>query len=113
MSLKTDYGLASALHTAFVAGQTYIGTALAPGVAYASLQSALVAAAAQGKTQFTVTVSVTHAPGTLRLSGKYYETFCDGVYSALAIEDIYSSEVTVALNTTDNITTSIDFVFDF
>lgn len=113
MSLKTDYALTTALTTAYDAGVAYIGTGGAPGAAYASLSAGLAAAAAQGKETFTVTISVTHAPSTLRLQGKYWDAFKTGVLGALAVEGIYNYEVSLALNTEDATDTQIDFSFTF
>jgi len=113
MSLKTDYALSTALTAAYDAGVAYVGTGIAPGAAYATLSAGLAAAAAQGKETFTVTVSVTHAPSTLRLQGKYWNAFKTGVLSALAAEGIYNYEITLALNTEDATDTQIDFDFAF
>ena len=113
MSLKTDYGLAAALDTAFNAGKDYIGTELAPGSAYPTLSAGLTDAASQGKETFLISVAVLHAPETLKLQNKYWLAFQSGMYQALADEGIYNTEVTFTLNVADTLETKIDFNFSF
>ena len=113
MSLRTDYDLSTALSTAYQAGVDYIGTVGSPGAAYADLSAGLSDASSKGKESFTVTVSVTHAPDTLKLQNKYWNAFQAGIISALAVEGIYSYEVSLALNTDDTNDTKVDFTFSF
>jgi hypothetical protein len=113
MSLRTDYDLSSAISTAYQAGVDYIGTQASPGAAYADLSSGLSDAAATGKESFTITISVTHVPDTLKLENKYWDSFKAGIISALAAEGIYSYEVSLALNTEDSQDTKVDFTFSF
>jgi hypothetical protein len=131
MSLRTDYNISGALDTAFVAGwQFVLGTCsntgyttaaecvLGSGVwtaspAYASLSAGLATAAAQGKETFTLTMSCAHNPGALRLLGKYWATFKDGILAAMATERIFDYEVDVALNTSDSTQLQVDFNFTF
>ena len=113
MSLRTDYDLNTALSTAFQAGVDYIGTQASPGAAYADLSAGLSDAASKGKETFTITISVTHVPDTLKLLNKYWDAFQAGIISALAAEGIYSYEVTLALNTDDANDTKVDFTFSF
>ncbi len=113
MSLRTDYDLSTALSTAYQAGVDYIGTLASPGVAYADLSAGLSDAASKGKEAFTITVSVTHAPDTLKLQNKYWDSFQAGIITALAAEGIFSYEVTLALNTEDTNDTKVDFTFSF
>ena len=113
MSLRADYALSTAIDTAFQAGVDYIGTESIPGSAYATLSAGLIAAAGMGKESFTITVDVTHAPQTLKLQNKYWNAFKAGIIDALAVEGIYSYEVTLTLNTDDAQDTKIDFAFSF
>lgn len=83
------------------------------GQAYVDLQTGLASAAAEGDTTFTITTLVSFAPSSLRLQGKYWETFVDGVKAGLGLEEIYEYEVDVLLNTSDTVITNIDFNFHF
>jgi len=112
MSLKTDYldginGLTQKMIDVFTAGQSYVATNLA------ALTTALQAAAAQGKTKFTVTLPVSFEPANLRLKGQHYQAFRSGCLHRLGTEDIFQFEVDVVLNTSDLSNTQIDFNFNF
>ena len=115
-TLRDYYPLITALETAFAAGKAYVAPAAPPlpaGEAYAPLQLGLADAALQGITTFTVTCLVSHAPSTLRLQGKYWETFVDGIKTGLGLENIYDYEVDILINTSDTVITNIDFNFHF
>ena len=109
-SALTGYRTAA---TAYTAGVDYIGTLASPGAAYATLSTELASASAAGKESFTVSISVTHQPDTLKLENKYWDSFKAGIISALAVEGIYSYEVTLTLNTDDTQNTKVDFAFSF
>lgn len=117
MSLKTDYfdgatGLQQKMNDAFDGGASYVTTNLS------ALSTALVDAAAQGKTTFTVNV-----PGTGTVNSTYLranngnnlllKAFLAGITSGLAAQDIYSYECTPKLNVSDTLSTSVDFIFTF
>ncbi len=117
MSLKTDYfdgatGLQAKLNDAFDAGVTYVTTNLS------TLSAALIDAAAQGKTKFTVTTT-----GTGSLNGGYLrankgdnlllKAFFSGIQNGLAAQDIYNYECSLVLNVTDTVDTKVDFNFNF
>lgn len=117
MSLKTDYfdgatGLQSKMNDAFDIGVAYITTNLS------AISTALISAAAQGKTKFTVTLS-----GTSSLNPEYLKAnngnnlllkaFLAGLTDGLAAQDIYAYECTPALNTSSSTTTSVDLNFNF
>lgn len=115
MSLKTDYydgstGLILQMDSAFTAGAAFVTTNLA------TLSAALKAQAAAGVTTFTVTITTSDNPAYLRgNSGNnlYNKSYQAGIINGLAQQGIYGYEVAVALNTKDNVTTSIDFNFTF
>lgn len=117
MSLKTDYfdgatGLQSKLNDAFDEGVAYVTTNLT------ALQSALLSAAAQGSTKFTVTITGTGAlnAGYLRANNGdnlLLKAFFAGIQDGLAAEDIYNYECSLKLNVSDTINTNVDFLFNF
>lgn len=117
MSLKTDFfdgatGLQTKLNDAFDVGVTYVTTNLA------TLSAALIDAAAQGKTKFTVTVTGTGSlnAGYLRASNGnnlLLKAFFAGITSGLATQDIYGYECTLTLNVADSVDTKVDFNFNF
>jgi len=117
MSLREDYsgvctgGFHNDMATVFQAGVDYVGTAATPGVAYSALSTALNTSASAGTKIFTVTIDVTFEPDNLKLNGIHQKTFFDGILDALNHEGIYSDYVTLALNTSDTLTTKIDFNF--
>ena len=112
MSLKTDYldgasGLTQQMIGVFGEGQSFVTASLA------TLQSELLDAAGKGLTTFTVTLPVAFEPENLKLKGLHWESFKSGIIAQLAAEEIYSYEVGVALNESDQITLQIDFNFNF
>jgi hypothetical protein len=117
MSLKTDYfdgatGLQTKMNDAFTAGSTYVSTNAS------ALSAALIAAAAQGNTKFTVTIT-----GTGSLSGAWLranngnnlllKAFFAGIADGLAAQDIYNYESSLSLNVSDSVNTNVDFNFNF
>jgi len=117
MSLREDYsgtctgGFESDMAVVFQAGVDFIGTELAPGIAYPVLSTALNASATAGIKVFTSTVDVTFEPDNLKLGGIHQDTYFAGILDALAHEGIYSMYVSLVLNTSDTLTTKIDFNF--
>jgi hypothetical protein len=112
MSLKTDYldgasGLTQQMIEVFGEGASYVTASLA------TLQSELQTAASKGQTAFTVTLTVAFEPENLKLKGMHWESFRAGIISQLAVEEIYSYEVGVELNESDQVTLQIDFNFNF
>jgi hypothetical protein len=110
MSLRTNYtgALDTALGTARLAGYTLIHTTVNGLVA-----STMAAQAAKGNKTFTFTTTVSFQPADLRLLGDLWEAYKSGVMEALHSDDIMDNEVDVALNTSDQTTTSIDLNFHF
>ena len=117
MSLREDYsgvctgGFHDDMATVFQAGIDLVGTAGSPGTGYTQLQTALNSSAAAGIKVFTVTVETAFEPTNLRLNGVHQQTYFAGILDALAHEGIYSAYITLALNTSDTQTTSVDFQF--
>jgi hypothetical protein len=112
MSLKTSFydgltGLHQQLNNAFDAGGQLVTDSLA------TITTELQAAAAAGKITFTVNLITSYQTANLRLNGLLLKAYLAGVTQALAAEDIYSYEVTPALNTSSNTDTSIDLKFNF
>ena len=117
MSLRTDYfdgvtGLQSKLNDAFTQGGTYVTTNLT------TLSNALIAAAAQGSTKFTVTINGTGAlnAGYLRANNGnnlLLHAFFAGIQYGLAGQNIYDFECSLVLNVSDSINTNVDFNFNF
>lgn len=117
MSLKTDFfdgatGLNTKMSDAYDAGEAYVAANLS------TLSAALIAAAEQGKTKFTVTVT-----GTGTLNGGYLrgnkgdnlllKSFFAGILGGLASEQIFNYECSLVLNITDSVATNVDFNFNF
>ena len=117
MSLREDYsgvctgGFHDDMATVFQAGVDFVGTAGSPGVAYATLSTAIGTAAAAGTRIFTVTVDTTFEPNSLRLNGIHQQTYFAGIIDALAHEGIYEMYVGLSLNTSQTTATSVDFNF--
>lgn len=117
MSLREDYsgvctgGFHDDMATVHQAGIDLVGTQAVPGTGYAQLQTALNNSSAAGIRVFTVTVDTVFEPDNLRLDGIHQQTYFAGIIDALAHEGIYSMYVTLALNTTDTLVTSVDFQF--
>jgi len=116
-TLRDSYALTTALDGAYQAGKAYVTPVVGQtpaSAAYILLQAGLAAAATAGKTNFTVTCEVsTPSPSSLRLLGRYWQAFRNGVLDSLSSENLYDWQVTLELNTSDTVVTSIDFVFDF
>ena len=110
MSFRTTFtgALDTKLAEARAAGQTFIVTTNS-----AAITIGLTDAANKGQKKFTLNYSVTYQPADLRLLGPLWDAFKTGVEQGLASQDIMGNEVTVKLNTTDNLATSVDLVFVF
>lgn len=112
MSLKTDYldganGLTEKMMEVFDAGQLFVTTN------NAALISGLQGAAASGLSTFTITILTGFQPEFLRLEGTHMNTYFSGIRSGLLTEFIYTYEVAIALNTSDQTDTSVDLNFTF
>lgn len=110
MSLKTDFldgvsGLSQKMAAVFAAGAQFVVDNRA------ALQAELETSASKGLRSFTVTLLVAFEPDYLRLEGAHMNTFFSGIKSGLLAEEIYEHEVSLELNTSDQVDTSIDFVF--
>lgn len=81
---------------------------------YATLLSGLQAAAAAGKSVFTITVTTTDNTTYLRLKGNYMKAYFAGIYYALNKEGIFNTyEVSLSLDTSQVSSTGIIFSFTF
>lgn len=112
MSLKTDYldgsnGFTQQMADVFAQGESFVASNST------ALATALQTAASKGQKKFTVTLETSFEPANLRLNGLHLQTYLAGIQAALASEDVYNYEVTLALNTSLQTTTSIDFNFSF
>lgn len=115
MTLKTDYydgltGLNQQLKDAFDAGATYVSTN------FTALQTALLTAASEGKTKFTVTLNTVYKPTPMRANNGdnlLKKAYFAGIAQGLGDSDIYSYECELKLNTSDSVTLKIDFNFNF
>lgn len=112
MSLKTDYydgvnGFNTKMNDVFVAGQGFV-TANS-----ANLTAQLQAAAAKGLKAFKINIITTFEPSNLRLNGTHQATYFAGITNQLGTEEIFDYEVSLALNTSDQTDTSVDFNFTF
>ena len=110
MSLKTDYldganGYTTKMAAVFAAGEQFVVDNRA------TLQSELEAQAAQGVKTFDVTVITVFETAYLRLEGNHMNTFFSGIKAGLFAEDIYEQEVSLSLDTSDTVTTSVIFSF--
>ncbi|CAB4124759.1 hypothetical protein UFOVP53_28 [uncultured Caudovirales phage] len=111
MSLKTDYlqgatGLTTQMLAVFTSGEAFITNNLV------TLTTEMQTAAAAGITKFTVSIVAPVSGHNLRLKGTYMNTYFAGIRSALMAEEIYDYEVSVVLNTSDTVDTSIDLNFN-
>lgn len=117
MSLRTDYfdgatGLNAKLIDAFTEGEDYVADNLT------TLSTAILSAAEQGLTKFTVKVT-----GTGGLNGSYLranksnnllcKSFFAGIHAGLAAEQIFDYECTLTLDVSDTVDTNVNFVFNF
>lgn len=115
MSLKTDYlngttGIQNQLDLAFAAGEAFV-TASA-----ATLSAALISNAALGLTKFTVSVVTSFNPVGLRGNkgdNLLRKAYFAGIESGLAAEAVYNYECNLTLNTSDTVSTYVDFNFTF
>ena len=110
MSLRTDFTGAfdTKLAEAREAGYDFIKI-----TNIAAITTAMATVAGQGKKQFTLNYTVTYQPADLRLKGDLWRAYQTGVTEGLASEDLMLNEVTVSLNTSDSLSTSVDLIFDF
>ena len=116
MSLKTDFfdgatGLHQKCNDAFDAGVAFVTV-----TNLSAISTALVDHAAQGRTQFTVTLTTTYNTSILRGNkgnNLILKAYLAGIQEGLADQDIYNFECTPSLNVADATTTRIDLVFDF
>jgi hypothetical protein len=112
MTLKTDFfdgatGIHSQMNDTFDLGVAFVVASAG------TLTSAMTTSAASGVTTFTVTIETLDNPANLRLDGLYQQHYFAGIIKGLADEDVYSHEVSLALNTTNTTTTGVDFNFTF
>lgn len=116
MSLKTDFfdgatGLHVQCNNAFDAGVTFVTV-----TNLAAIAAALVSNAAAGNTKFTITLSTTYMPATLRGNkgnNLILKAYLAGVQEGLANQDVYNYECIPALNVSDSVDTKIDLNFNF
>jgi secreted protein with Ig-like and vWFA domain len=110
MSLRLTYtgALDTKLAQARTAGSDFVGVDN-----LAAITTGLSAAAAKGQKKFTLNYPVSYQPADLRLLGPLWEAFKSGVEQGLAAQDIMGNEVVVKLNTSDQLSTSIDLSFSF
>jgi len=112
MSLKTDYlqganGFTAQMADVFAQGQAYVIANLA------TLTTELQTNAAKGVKSFKVTLLSPFEPSNLRLKGLHMQTYFSGISAGLMAQEIYNYEVTIALNTSDNVDTKVDLNFSF
>lgn len=110
MSLRTTYtgALDTKLAEARDAGSDWVTVTNLAGIT-----TGLTNAANKGQRKFTLNFAATYQPADLRLLGALWLAFQSGVLQGLASEDVMNNEVTVKLNTSDQLSTSIDLVFSF
>lgn len=112
MTLKDDYlegasGFSDAMAAVLVAGEAFVTTNRS------AILTNLQSAASAGKTSFTSTHVTSFETVNLRIEGTHMNTYFAGIIKAFAAEDIYSYEVTPALDVADTVTTSIILTFTF
>ena len=110
MSLRTDYTgtLDAKLAAARAAGLSFITVDN-----LADLTTQMEAQANKGVKTFTINYTLSYQPDDLRLNGPLWEAFKSGVEQGIFSEDVMGNEVAVALNTSDNVITSMDLNFTF
>jgi hypothetical protein len=80
--------------------------------AYAQLANELAAAAAAGKTEFSITIETSDNPSYLRLKGNYMNAYFAGIEAALSKEGFFPTyEVALSLDTSDSLATKVKFQF--
>lgn len=98
---------------ASLSGKTVLFSSPRPET-YNTLLAGIEAAAAAGKSVFTVNVETVNNTQYLRLNGNYLNSYFAGIYYALNEEGIFNTyEVSLSLNTASESSTSIDFNFTF
>ena len=83
---------------------------------YTALQTSLKNAAAQGSTNFTVSLPTNYNAGYLRANNGnnlLRKAYFAGIQQALASSDIYNYECSLALNVSDSVNTKVDLIFNF
>ena len=111
MSLKTTYNLPTEMKTVYELGVALIQPTPTPQ--YTIIQDELAAAAAAGKTEFTVNITHNAINANLELKGTYWDSYNAGLIAALSAEDVYDYEVKVELNTTIAGSATLDLNFTF
>jgi len=110
MTLRTSYS--GSLNTK-LAEARQAGNDLIAVTNLAAITTAMGTAAGRGQRTFTVNLAVSYQPADLRALGPLWSAFQSGVYAAIYGQDIMENEVVVALNTSDQLNTSIDLNFTF
>jgi hypothetical protein len=110
MSLRLTYtgALDTKLAQARAAGSDFVAVDN-----LAAITTGLSSAVAKGQKKFKLNYTVSFQPADLRLLGPLWEAFKSGVEQGLAVQDIMGNEVVVTLNTSDQLSTSIDLSFSF
>lgn len=79
---------------------------------YTTLANELAAAAAAGKTKFSVTIETVDNPSYLRLQGNYMKAYFAGIESAMAEEGFFQTyEFVLSLDVSDSLATKVKFDF--
>lgn len=79
---------------------------------YTTLANELAAAAAAGKTKFSVTIETVDNPTYLRLQGNYMKAYFSGIESAMAEEGFFQTyEFALSLDVGDTLATKVKFDF--
>lgn len=110
MSLRTSYtgALDTKLSEARTNGRDFI---LVTNLAFVTTE--MTNAANQGKKTFTINLTLSYQPDDLRLNGPLWDAYKSGIEEAMFSEDVMGADVTVELNTSDTLTTSVDLNFTF
>lgn len=109
MTIKSDTfpSLNSSMLTVCNAGKTWIQSNKA------AITSGALAKIQQGYKSFTINLPVTFEPNNLRLNNFHQKAFFSGIMSELIAEEVMTYECTPVLNTSDNLSTTIDLNFNF
>jgi hypothetical protein len=110
MSLRTTY---TGAHDTKLAEARAAGVTAVSVTNLTALTTAITNAANKGQRSFTYNFTVSYQPADLRLLGPLWDSFKTGILQALAAEDIMNGEVAVSLNTSDQLSTSVDIKFSF
>jgi hypothetical protein len=79
---------------------------------FTTLSNEIIAAAAAGKTKFSIVVETVDNPAYLRLQGHYMKAYFAGIESAMAEEGFFQTyEFQLSLDTTDTLSTKVKFDF--